>query len=226
MTTLKLKHSFWYDQKWGKSGLALLVGFPAWLPMGCLARWNCFTKLSDCYAALSLYWIVASVSLLQLTAPPFSPHFLPFKKDNDNGFYLMFFLLSHFPICSPICQCHLLLRLSECSFTPANRVVLTTDDDVDRGDGLHECKFIYVAIFHHTALKFLNICNVTKHPIHVGPQSLMHVGYLSWSSPVLRFAHCVAADIVHYKPSLKPHIYFLFLVNEQLVSPLLPVCLV
>ena len=68
------------------------------------------------------------------------------QKVNDNGFYLMFFsLLSHFPICSTICQCHLCLGLSECSFTLANRVVLTTDDDVDRGDGLHEWKFIYVA---------------------------------------------------------------------------------
>lgn len=41
----------------------------------------------------------------------------PSKNGNDNGFYLMFFLLPHSPICSPICQCHLCLRLSEFSFT-------------------------------------------------------------------------------------------------------------
>ena len=178
MTPLKLKHGFWYDPKWGRSSRALPMGFPAWLPMGCLARWNCFLKLSDCRAAPSLYWIVASISLhLPLTAPPFSPHFHPFKKDNDNGFYLMFFLLSHFPICSTICQCHLRVRLSECSFTPAHRVVLTTDDDVDRGDGLHECKFIYVAIFLQRALKCLHFCNVATRP-----QSFPRVGHLTCSS--------------------------------------------
>lgn len=154
MTTQMLRHSFSYDLKWGGSSPPLPIGFPAWLPMGCLARWNCFLKLSDCRAALSLYWIVASIFQHHLlTAPPFSPHFHPFKKVNDNGFYLMFFLLSHFPICSPICHCHLPLRLNECSFTPANRVDLTTDDDVDRGDGLRECKFIYVAFLPPNSLK-------------------------------------------------------------------------
>lgn len=53
--------------------------------------------------------------------------------------------LSHFPICGPICHCHLHVRLSECSFISAGSVVLTTDDDVDRVDGLHECRFICVA---------------------------------------------------------------------------------
>lgn len=193
----------------------LLIGFPAWLPMGCLARWNCFLKLSDCCAALSLYWIVASVSLhLPLTAPPFSPHFHPFKKDNDNGFYLMFFFLSHFPICSPICQCHLCPRLNECSFTPANRVVLTTDDNVDRGDGLHECKFIYVAFFLPNSLEmpiYLQCYKVAY--TYVRSQSFSRVGRLTWPSLVLKFALCGVAS------SFKPHIYFLFFVNEQLVSP-------
>lgn len=119
-----------------------------------------------------------SISLhLLLTAPPSSPHFHPFKKKrgkkeekvNDNGFYLMFFLLSHFPICGPICQCHLCLTLRECSFTPANRVLLTTDDDVDRGDGLHECKFIYVAFQPPQPSSNTHVCNVIKTKLHFGP---------------------------------------------------------
>ncbi len=149
MTTLTLKHSFQYDQKWGRSSLSPPHRFPqhdCWWDV-----WQNEIVPQSCQTAAQLCpcigLVVVSVSLhLPLTAPPFSPHFHPFKKDNDNGFYLMFFLLSHFPICSPICQCHLCPRLSECSFTPATRVVLTSDDDVDRGDGLHECKFIYVAL--------------------------------------------------------------------------------
>lgn len=143
----------------------LPIGFLTWLPMGCLSRWNCFLKLSDCCAALFWFGTVMSISLhLRLTAPPFSIHFPSFRKKktkkeprNDNGFYLMFFLLSHFPICWPIHQCHLCIRLTECSFTSASRVVLTTDDDVDRGDWLHECKFSYVA---KTSRKRLYVCNV------------------------------------------------------------------
>lgn len=113
-------------------------------------------KLSDCCTALPSYWIVAlHLSTSSADSPTLFSSFPPLQKKrnggkkeekvNDNGFYLIFFLLSHFPICGPICQCHLCLTLRECRFTPADRVLLTTDDDVDRGDGLYECKFIYVA---------------------------------------------------------------------------------
>lgn len=37
-------------------------------------------------------------------------------------------------------------------FLSANIAVLTADDDVDRGDGLREWKFIYVARSSQTAL--------------------------------------------------------------------------
>lgn len=64
-----------------------------------------------------MYWTVASISLhFHLIAPLLS--FPPLSEIGSvNGFYLMFFLLSHSPICSPICQCHLSLWLSEFSFT-------------------------------------------------------------------------------------------------------------
>lgn len=47
---------------------------------------------------------------LVLSFPPLS------EVGNVNGFYLMFFLLTHSPIWSPICQCHPRLWLSEFSF--------------------------------------------------------------------------------------------------------------
>lgn len=47
---------------------------------------------------------------LVLSFPPLS------EVGNVNGFYLMFFLLSHSPIWSSICQCHARLWLNEFGF--------------------------------------------------------------------------------------------------------------
>lgn len=90
MTTLKLKHSFCYDPEWGRSSEALPIGFPAWLPMGCLVKWNCFLKLSDCCAARSSLWIVASVSRLSPSSADSPALFFSFppiqKKTTIMGF--------------------------------------------------------------------------------------------------------------------------------------------
>lgn len=61
------------------------------------------------------------------------------------GFIHCFSFCLIFQSAAPFVNVIYVKRLSECSFTPPSRVVLTTDDDVDQGDGLHEWKIIYVA---------------------------------------------------------------------------------
>ena len=93
--------------------------------------------MSDCIAAAPVsYWTPQSSS-----PPP------RLWEKAANGFYLMFFPLSHFPILGVVCQRHSSLRRRKCSSTPQRRLVLTIDDDVDQGDGLHEWKFIYSSLF-------------------------------------------------------------------------------
>lgn len=105
-------------------------------------------------------------------------------------------------------------------FHSANSVVLTTDDDVDRGDGLHEWKFIYVAPF--SPKQYWNAMLQYTYKtdcIYDGPQSfLCGLSYMVFTN--LKCAHCGLAYIVHYKSFSKPHIYFLFCENEHLASPL------
>lgn len=154
------------------------VGFSTQPPMGCLARWNCFPEVVrllhssalvlDCSAPSLYIFCWQPHPLLLISTPSKKKRGKKEEKVNDNGFYLMFFLLSHFPICGPICQCHLCLTLRECSFTPANRVLLTTDDDVDRGDGLHECKFIYVAFQPPEPSWNTHVCSVINTKLHFG----------------------------------------------------------
>lgn len=156
------------------------AGWPS--PVGfSTQRWDVWqdeivSPKSDCCTALPSYWIVAlHLSTSSADSPTLFSSFPPLQKKKKrgkkrrNGFYLMFFLLSHFPICGPICQCHLCLTLRECRFTPANRVLLTTDDDVDRGDGLYECKFIYVAFQPPQPSWNTHVCSVIKTKLHFGP---------------------------------------------------------
>lgn len=117
----------------------------------------------------------------------------------------MFFLLSHFPICNPICQCHLCLRLSECSFTPANRVVLTTDDDVDRGDGLRECKFIYVALFLSNSLEMPHCNAMLESSLHLCQTAKLTVcgpSYIVFTRLNMPTVGCLTLFIINHLPNL------------------------
>lgn len=101
--TQNLKYSFSFNLMQKHSGRK----FPGRTANGMSGK----MKLLPEFCSICLSTFRSDGPTLVLSFPPLS------EVGNVNGFYLMFFLLSHSPIWSPICQCHPRLWLSEFGFT-------------------------------------------------------------------------------------------------------------